>query len=78
MGMADVNRAFSKGLGAKGSCAGGVMTYENDGKGKRHNNRLTFIVSKPDGSQAEVSDAFPASADPVTKARELGEAFEGS
>lgn len=78
MGMADVNRAFTNGLGAKGTCAGGVMTYENDGKGQRHNNRLTFIVSKPDGTQAEVTGVMPASADPVTKARELGEAFTGS
>ena len=78
MGMTDVNRAFTKGLGAKGTCSGGVMTYERDEATRLNTNRLTFYVSKPDGSLAEVTDVFPASADPATKAREMGEAFTGS
>lgn len=77
MGMADVTRAFSRGLGAKGTCNASAMTYENDEQGKRSLNRLTFNVMTPAGTPALVSEVFPASDDPVAKAHEMGSAFTG-
>jgi hypothetical protein len=71
MSIADCRRAFQDGLDGRASCLGAKLGYVQDGKRQR----LSFPVSKPDGTVVEVGAVIPASTDPTAAARAMAEYF---
>lgn len=73
-GMAQVNRAFFKGLAGKASCQGCTMVYERGTDGKQKQ-RLMCHVTLPNGEQTIVTDLFDGRADLVNAAEKLAGQF---
>ena len=75
MSMANVSRAFSAALGAKGSSQGCYMNYVRGEDGQQVQ-RLTCRFTTPAGTQREAEGFYQGQADLVAAAAELGQSVE--
>jgi hypothetical protein len=78
MSITDCKTAFSEAFGDAGALANATMGYEDGGKQQR----LTFTVTKPDGTTEIITDVIAASVNPVAHsaamARDYLTKFPGS
>jgi hypothetical protein len=72
MGIADVRRAFDKGLAGKAACVGATMRYA---KGDNPGQLLRFDVHLKNGSAQVVEGVVPHNTDINEQARQMGATF---
>lgn len=71
MSIANCRRAFQDGLDGRASCLDAQMGYMDGGRTQR----LSFSVSKPNGTVVDVGATVPASTNPELASRAIAEYF---
>ena len=74
MSIASCRRAFQDGLDGRASCLDAILGYMDSGRTQR----LSFSVSKPNGTVVEVGATVPAATNPELASRAIAEYFVAS